>query len=448
MKKYFLVVTVLVTLISGIITGNEMYNTYWPSWRGPLLTGESPKGDPPTEWSEQKNIRWKISLPGKGMSTPVIWGNQIFLTTAVPTDKAGDPEKVDSIEKSQAGWMRRSGRSRASKFVNRFIVFSINRKDGKVIWQTTVKEELPHAGTHKDGSWASASCSTDGEYVIAFFGSYGLYCFDMKGSLVWEKDFGKMNIRMSFGEGSSPVLYGNAVIVNWDHEGQSFIVMLDKRTGKEVWKKDRNERTSWATPAIFNVNGREQIVVAATGKSRGYDLKTGDVIWELGGMTANVIPTPVYADGIVYLMSGFRGSAMQAVRLEKAKGNIENTEAVVWTSTKDAPYTPSSLLYKNTLYFLKGNKELLTCADALTGTIHYAKQKLEGMNGVYASPVAAKDRIYLAGRNGIVYVLKHGLQFEVIAKNMLDDRFDASPAVVERELYLRGLNSLYCISIK
>ena len=437
-------------LFHGILYGNEnnnVYNKNWPTWRGPLATGEALVGNPPVEWNENNNIRWKIPIPGKGLSTPVIWGDQIFITTAVSFGKIVNPEKVNGQTK-HAMWMRMSGVSKTTENIQQFIIYSISRKSGKILWEKIVREDFPHEGTHKDASWASNSCVTDGECVIASFGSYGLYCFDLQGTLIWNKDLGDMKIRNSFGEGSSPVLYQNNVIINWDHEGTSFITVLDKKTGNTIWKKQRDEVTSWSTPIVVEVNEKPQIIVSASGNSRGYDLASGKVIWKLSGLTKNVIPSPVYSNGMVYLMSGFRGNALQAINLNVAKGDLQESPAVVWTFDKNTPYTPSPLLYKGKLYFLRSNNEQLTCADAKTGKIYYTKQKLDGMKGVYASPVGAKGRVYIVGRNGVCYVIKPGPVYQVLAKNVLDDGFDASPAIVGNELFLRGLKYLYCIARK
>lgn len=213
-----------------------------------------------------------------------------------------------------------------------------------------------------------------------------------------------------------------------------------------LWKNKRNERTSWSTPIVVEVSGKPQIIINATDRTRGYDLKTGEIIWELGGMTVNVVPSPVYADGIVYVMSGFRGAALQAIDVEKARENIMGTEAVLWTHDSNTPYTPSPLLYKGYLYFLKVNKGELSCFDAMTGNPYYEAKDLENIKNVYASPVATQGRVYIAGRDGVTYVLKHGQDLEVLAVNTLEDGFDASPVIIGNDLYLRGRSHLYCIS--
>jgi outer membrane protein assembly factor BamB len=394
---------------------------FWPQWRGPLLTGAAPQGDPPVEWSEAKNVKWKVEIPGKGSSTPVIWGDTIFILTAVPAD-AGERAK------------------------QRFTVLAIGRKDGKMLWQRVVREEVPHEGTHATNTWASASALTDGQLVYAFFGSRGLYALDMKGNVKWEKDLGDMSIKMGFGEAASPALHGDRLVVNWDHEGESFIVALDKRTGKELWRTPRDEKTSWATPLVVETGGRAQVITSASGRVRSYDLATGELLWHATGMTANAIPTPVYADGLVFLTSGFRGNALLAVRLAEAKGDITNSPAIIWRYDRDTPYVPSPLLSGDQLYFLKSNSGVLSSFEAKTGKKLYGEQRLEGVPNVYASPLGVAGRIYVAGRDGGVAVVQQGPAFKQLAANQLDDGFDASPVVVDNELYLRGRKFLYRIS--
>jgi outer membrane protein assembly factor BamB len=241
-------------------------------------------------------------------------------------------------------------------------------------------------------------------------------------------------------------LAGDALIVNWDHEGDSFIVALDKRTGDELWRRQRDEITSWATPLIVEHEGRSQVIVNATGRVRGYDLATGDELWAAGGQTVNVIPSPVYGNGMVFVTSGFRGSALKAIRLAGATGDLTDSDAIVWSHDRDTPYVPSPLLYDGQLYFLKVNSGILTSVDAATGSVHYGPERLPGIDGVYASPVAADGRVYLVGRNGETVVLRHGPELEVLAQNRLDDDFSASPALVDGEIFLRGHRHLYSLA--
>lgn len=268
----------------------------------------------------------------------------------------------------------------------------------------------------------------------------------MMGNVKWEKDVGTMYKRNTFGEGSSPVLHGNTLVIVQDHEGDSFITALDKRTGDVLWKTDRNERTTWFSPIVVEQDGKSQVVTAGTNRVRSYDLKTGELLWEGDGLTANSIPSPVAADGFVYLMSGFRGSDLKAVHLAKAMGDISSSGAIVWEHGRDTPYVPSPLLYGDILYFLKSNDGILTAFNVKTGEAHYGPKRLQGVSGVYASIVGAADRVYITGRNGTVNVVQHGPEFTIIAENTLDDSFNASPAVVGSELYLRGGQYLYCIA--
>lgn len=408
----------------------------WPSWRGPLGTGAAPQGDPPTEWSETKNVKWKVALPGRGHATPVVWGERIFVTTAIPVAAAPAPPPAED---------GRMGRVQPAGAV-RFVVLALDRETGKVLWERTAREAVPHEGTHADGSWASASPLTDGELVFASFGSEGLYAYDLDGTLKWSKDLGDMATRNAFGEGSSPALAGDALIVNWDHEGEDFIVALDKKTGEERWRKGRDEPTSWSTPVVVEQGGRAQVIVAATNQTRSYDAATGELLWQLPGMTLNVIPTPVASDGLVYLISGFRGNMLQAVRLAEAKGDLAGTPAVAWTYDRDTPYVPSPVLAGGVLYFLKSNTGTLSALDAATGAVKYGPLRLAGIEGVYASPVAAAGRLYVVGREGATVVVKTGAEHEVLATNTLDDHFDASPVVAGDELLLRGSKHLYALA--
>ncbi len=416
---------------------------YWGRWRGPQATGVAPYGDPPVEWSESKNIRWKVEIPGEGHSTPIIWGDRVYVQAAIKTDKqpAGSKEKTEET-RQRPNWM---GGGRPTH-VHKFNILALDRGSGKVVWEHTAREELPHEGAHTRGSLASNSPVTDGEHLFAYFGSRGLYCLDMQGKQKWAKDFGDMRTRLSFGEGSSPVLYDDTIVVNWDHEDESFIVALDKNTGKQLWKVNRDESTSWATPIVVEHNGKPQVITSASKRVRGYDLATGNCLWECGGLTMNVIPSPVWADGVVYAMSGFRGKSLLAIRLGDAKGDITGSKAIVWKHNQGTPYVPSPLLYGDTLYFLDTNNAILSCLDAGGGKEHYSRQRLEGLKGVFASPVGAHDRVYVAGQNGATLVIKRSPKFQVLATNMLDDSFDASPAIVGREMYLRGHKYLYCIA--
>jgi outer membrane protein assembly factor BamB len=391
------------------------------------------------EWSESRNVAWKVTVPGRGSSTPVVWGDQVFLLTAIPEG----PEASTPTDGPGGG----RGRSETPSVPQRFTVVSFDRKDGKVRWQHTARIQVPHEGHHKDHGFASASPATDGKVLIASFGSFGLFAYDLQGKVLWEKDLGDMRTRNSFGEGSSPALHGSTAVVLWDHEGDDFIVALDTRDGRELWRQRREEPTGWSTPLIIEHGGKVQVVVNGTNKVRSYDLANGTLLWECAGQTANAIPTPVPDDGRVIVMSGFRGSALQVIRLG-GQGDLSGTDAIVWSRNKGTPYVPSPLLCGPRLYFLSGNTGILSILDAKSGRADVEMERLEGISGVYASPVAADGRVYVAGRDGTVVVLKDGPKVEVLATNRLDDGFDASPALVGDRLFLRGRGSLYCLQEK
>jgi len=429
---------------------------YWPQWRGPAATGVAPHGNPPVTWSESKNIRWKIEPPGIGHATPIVWGDRVYVQTAVKTDTKAKPEELAKRPPPPKPSGRRSRRGRGGRnwmgtvpptHIHKFILLAIDRRTGKTVWQRTLCEELPHERLHRDASQVSNSPVTDGQRIFAYFGSRGLYCLDMQGKVIWEKRLGKMRTRNSFGEGSSPALHDDTIVVNWDHEGQSFIVALDKETGKQRWKIDRDEQSSWATPLVVAVGGIPQVVTSATNRIRSYDLRTGKLVWQCGGMTINVIPSPVSGNGLVYAVSGYRGNALRAIRYADAKGDITDSDAVAWKyDGPGMPYAPSPLLYGDVLYSLDRNRSVLSCFDAKTGQKHYTRQRLEGMVGGYVSPVGASDRVYVLDRSGKTAVIKRGPKFELLASNAVDDRFTASPAVVGKEIYLRGRRYLYCIA--
>jgi outer membrane protein assembly factor BamB len=405
---------------------------FWPQWRGPLGTGAAPLADPPLTWSETNNVKWKTPIPGEGDSTPIVWGDRVFVLSAIATGK-----KIESPASPEA-----------TNEIYRWVVLCLDRAAGKVLWQKTAREEAPHEGHQPNNTYASASPVTDGTLLLAYFGSRGLHCYDFDGNLKWETNFGQMKTKMGFGEGASPALSGDTVVVNWDTEGDDFIVALDKQTGRELWRTPRDEATGWSTPLILDCNGQKQVVVNATKKARAYDLATGKEIWSCSGQTVNAIPSPVAADDIVYLTSGFRGSALQAIRLGRA-GDLSGSDAILWSHNRGTPYVSSPLLAGNFLYVLSGNDAILSCFDARSGEVYLDRQRLEAIHSVYASPVSAKDRVYILSREGACVVLTKGPKAGVLAVNKLDDdtgHTDASIALVEKEIFLRTPRNLYCIT--
>jgi outer membrane protein assembly factor BamB len=326
-------------------------------------------------------------------------------------------------------------------------VLCLDRKSGKLLWQRTAKVSVPHEGHHRAyGSFASNSPVTDGKYVYASFGSRGIYCYDFNGKLMWEKDPGvQMKIRLAFGEGTAPLLLGDRLILVFDHEAGSFIVALDKRNGKELWRAARDEGSSWSTPLAIDHEGRKQVIVTATRKVRSYDPENGKVLWEAAGLGANAIPVPVYQNGVVYVMSGYRDPRLMAIKLGK-EGDLTGSDSILWSQTRGLSYTTSPVLYDNKLYVATDNG-MISAFNATTGEPHFAQVRLPKSYNLKASPVGANGKLYLATEDGDVVVLRMGEKFEVIATNTLEDQvFIATPVIAGGELFLRGQNKLFCIS--
>ncbi len=410
----------------------------WHQWRGPEATGMSPNGDPPLRWDAKTNVKWKTAIPGRGASTPIVWGDQVFLLTAIDTGRAADPRDIPKPDPQS------DAKTKPPTTYHQFVVLAIDRRSGKIRWQQTAAEKVPHEGHHPTHSYAAASPMTDGQFLYVSFGSQGIYCYDLDGKQRWSRDLGRMRTCYGWGEGISPVVHGDALIVNWDQESGSYIVCLDARTGQTRWKAERDEPTSWATPLIVEHKGRTQVIVSATKRVRSYDLATGKVIWECGGQTLNVIPSPVCNQDTVFCMSGYRGAAAVAIPLD-ATGDLTDSQKVRWRYDRGTPYVPSPLLAGDRLYFTALNNALLTCLDAKTGKPLIDRERLPGQTSFYASPVGAKDRLYLVDRDGTTLVIKRGDQLEVLATNPLGEPVDASPAIVGKQLFLRGEKHLFCI---
>lgn len=430
----------LLAIVLSLAAGaNTTAQSNWPQWRGPLGTGEGPQATPPIRWSETENVRWKAELPGRGTGTPIVWGELIFLLAAESVDGRTDPKRVADDDRKPFQ------RKVTPEGERRFLVLALRRKDGSIAWRDVATQAVPHEAVHEDGGWSASSAVTDGEHVFASFGSRGLFAYDLSGERIWDKQLGEMQ-RNGFGEGSSPALHENTLVVQHDHEGPSFLVALDKRTGEELWRQPRDEPTSWGTPVIVPVNGRMQVLTNGSNRVRGYDLDNGKLLWESSGMTANTVASPVHAGGIAYFMSGFRGNAGLAIRLEGAHGDVTGKDPVVWSISRNTPYVPTPLLLEDQIYFLKANAGILSSVDRTNGASSLGPVRLGSISNAYASPVAAAGRVYIVGLDGETEVLKHGAEYEVLATNRLEDRFTASPALVEDELYLRGERFLYCLA--
>ena len=481
MKRLFRVVSTLLltVLFPWLLFGGEPTTDEqnWARWRGPYDNGMA-VGDAPIYWSDTENIKWKVDIPGKGHSSPVIWENKIFITTAIPTEPVpevsshfrpqgnrGVPPAAPRGERGQLNGgpgghgppggdpshMRKAGPGRgmslgeAGGIEHKFVVLCLDKNTGQFLWERTVNVAKPHEGYHaRYGSFASHSPITDGKRVYAYFGSRGVYAFDLEGNLVWEKDLGKMEKILQFGEGTAPVLHEDKLILKRDHQGDSFIVALDKRTGQELWRRPRDEITSWSAPLVVEHNGRKHVIVSATGKTRSYDFETGEVIWEAAGLGRNVIPNPVHQDDIVIVMSGFRNPNLLAIRLG-GQGDLTDSDAILWTNQRANSYTPSPVLHDNKLYFVTDNG-FMSCFNAKTGEPYYQQVRLPKPYRFKSSPVGANGKLYLSTEDGDVLVLKMGEEYEVIATNTLEGQsFISSPAIVSSEIFLRSETTLFCV---
>ncbi len=416
----------------------ELRSRNWHQWRGPEANGVSRTATPPTEWSEERNVRWKVAVDGRGSSTPIVWENRVFLLTAIDTGKV-DP----SLPRPEDQPKRVFGITYPNTEYE-FVVLCLDRASGEEFWRRTATRNIPHEGHHGDNDYASASPTTDGERLYCWFGSAGLFCYDLAGTRLWERNLGKAFMEASLGEGCSPVVHDGQVIVVRDQKGPSSIEVIDARTGDTRWRADREEPGAWATPLVVGHAGRTQVITSASNRVRSYDLDSGDVIWQCGGLTGNVIPSPVVEDGIVFCMSGYQGYALLALPIS-ASGDITDTDAIVWRKSRGTPYIPSPLLYDGWLYFLQSNRAILSCVDARTGESIVERTRLPDISNVYASPVGADGRVYVTGRDGTTLVLERARQLKVLATNELDDPINASAALAGGQLFLRGRKFLYCI---
>jgi outer membrane protein assembly factor BamB len=471
----------------------------WSNWRGPQFTGVAPDCNPPTVWSETQNIKWKVKLTGDGSDgSPIVWKDKIFFQTAVKTDKVVTPQKPEQTppvpaaqtpppaaapEKvsppAQGGQIpvahddddddhdqtpppagqpgqtppppgRPQGHGgmdiKTPTNIYQFNLVCMDRNTGKILWEKTACEALPHQGVHPDHGFASFTPVTDGKYIWANFGSRGLYCYDFDGKLVWKKDL--VNMKNKFGEAGSLALAGDAVIVVADNDTESWIFAFNKTTGDLLWKKQRDEKTSYGTPVVVKVNDQLQVVTVATNKTRSYNPKTGDILWECGSLLDNVIPTAVAGFNMLFCASGSRGSGiLRAVKLNHT-GVLTDADAFAWQTKDIIPHIPSPLLYGRRLYVYMGNPLRLSCYDAQTGKVLYDKQPFTQMKDAYASPIGAADKVYCVGREGTTCILKNADTFEIIATNKLDDAIDCTPAIVDNEIILKGKQFIYCIAEK
>jgi outer membrane protein assembly factor BamB len=423
----------LFTVMLALVAATASLSAAWPQWRGPFNTGMA-QGDAPLRWGDDRNVRWRLEIPGRGHSTPVVAGNRLFLTTAIPTGKV-----------TRAPGRTRAGGGADDGLEHRFEVLAVDRNTGKVVWQRTATVTTPHEGYHRlYGSYASNSPVTDGSRLFAFFGSRGLYAYDLEGTLLWQKDFGvQMRMDQAFGEGTPLALHDGRLLLHFDHLDTGFLVMLDPATGREIWRTKRSEPYNWAGPYVATHDGRRQIIMSGL-TVRGYDFETGSLLWEAEGLGENTIPQPVQHGDLVFAMSGHTVNNLMAIRLGRT-GRLAGTDAVAWSTPRGTSYTPSPLLHDGRLYVLT-DSGLFSSFDAATGKPYYQQARLPNPYNFKASPVGANGKIYLASEEGDVIVLGMGDRFEVLAVNTLANQsFIASPVIVDGDIYLRSQTHLFRI---
>ncbi|MFC2123632.1 PQQ-binding-like beta-propeller repeat protein [Bacteroidota bacterium] len=441
--KFF---TIAVGIILVMNSCSDNYN--WPQFRGPNANNISTETNLPTEWGNDKNISWKTKVPGKGWSSPIIWEDKVFITTAykdkeepVSTDTVSDPNDI-------------SARRTKPKVDHRFEIYCLNKNSGETIWKETVYLGKPGITTHKDNTYASETPVTDGKYLYVYFGMRGLFCYDLDGDKIWDKDIGIFKMQADWGTSSSPVLYKDLLIMQFDNEENSQVLALDKNTGEENWRTMRDEISTWSTPYIWENKERAELVTGGK-KTRSYNPETGELLWELDMRGGRDISSPTANKEMIYICNEERrdgGGTLFAVKAG-ASGNIsldsaENAnEWVVWTQPKSGIAMASPLLYKGYLYALERNRGVVNCFNAKTGEIVYRREKLEGAKSFWASPWAYNDMIFCLDDTGTTHVLQAGPDFKILASNKLDDKFWSSTAIAGGKLVFRGVEYVYGIGI-
>lgn len=386
-----------------------------------------------------KNVKYKVAVPGLGHASPIVWGKRIFITTAVNADP--------SEEDWQKGFPRVDKKPDASEVSWKVLCY--DRDSGKLLWERTAVSKKPIYGRHLKNSHASQTPVTDGKYVFAFFGDQGMYCYDFSGKLIWSRDLGSFKMRNNWGLGSSPVLYKDFVIQTCDQEvGKSFIIAMEKKTGKTAWKVDRDELSSWSTPFLYLEGARPELIVNATRAVRSYDPDNGKLLWECRGpATAITTPTPTAIQGLIIVSSGFIPEPVRPVTAFRpgSSGDITGkADAVAWRQTAAAPYIPSPIAYSDYVYVLL-DQGFIACYEAKTGKEVYGKTRIDVGAQFSASPVAVDGKIYCPSEDGDVFVIKAGPQYQLLTKNSIGESIMASPAVSDGKMFVRTIKHLYCI---
>lgn len=417
----------------------------WPSFRGTNASGVADGSRPPTTWNaeKQQNILWKTAIPGLSHASPIIWGNRVFVITAISSDAKASFNAKDR------------GIGLANDDVKHtWRIYCLDKRTGRILWEKTAYEGVPRAKRHVKATQANSTPATDGRYVVALFGSEGLDCYDLKGKLLWRQDLGVLNPGLwddptsSWGHASSPIIHRNLVIVQADGHKQSFIAAFNLKTGKQAWRVERGEITSWATPTIREAKDRTELIANGGRYIRGYDPLTGKELWRFSDNNTQVkMQAPLVANGLIYITGGYPpGRAMYAFK-PGAVGDIslkagqETNEFIAWRSSKGSPYTPTPIIYEDLLYTCADNG-VLSAYGAKTGTLVYQERLASSFS---ASPVAAGGKLYLASQDGEVFVVKAGRKYELLATNPMGQALMATPAISVGMLIVRAENYIYAI---
>jgi len=416
----------------------------WPQFRGPGSLGVSDEKNLPETWSPTQNVAWKTEIPGRGWSSPIVWGDRVFVTSVVNEGQTEPPKK---------GLYFGGDRPTPSKDIHHWMVYCLNLKTGKTLWEKEVHRGAPQNPLHIKNTYASETPVTDGERVYAYFGNVGLFCLSMKGKELWSQKWGSFKTRYGWGSAASPVLHKNRIFIVNDNDESSFVVALDKKTGKQVWRVERDEKSNWATPLVWENQKRTELVVPGTKKIRSYDL-AGKLLWELGGMSSIVIPTPFSRFDLLYVCSGYVGDKIRPVFAVRpgAVGDITPkddqtpNDFIAWYQRTAAPYNPSPLVYADNFYVLF-DFGFLTCHDAKTGREIYGKQRIntEGTSNFTASPWAYDGKIFCLSEDGDTFVIQAGSDYRLLGKNSLGEMCMSTPALAPKSLLIRTASKLYCI---
>ena len=415
----------------------------WPQFRGPQSSGVADDPQVPDTWSATRNVVWKGESPGSGWSSPVVWGDRIFLTSVISTVSPEAPKK---------GLYFGGNREAIPADEHRWMVYAVDWKTGKIAWVREVHRGVPASSHHLKNTYASETPVTDGERVYSYFGNLGLFVFDMDGKPVWSQPWGPFHTRYGWGTAASPVLYKDRIYVVNDNDDRSFLAALDKRTGKQIWRVERDEDSNWSTPYIWENDLRTEIITSGTRKVRAYDLD-GKLLWEFGGMSSIVIPTPFAQHGLLFLASGYVGDAVRPVYAVRAgaRGDISlkegeaSNEYIAWYQRQAGPYNPSPLVYGDYYYTLL-DRGIFTCHDAHTGREIYGKQRIDPEAAAFtASPWASNGKIFALSEDGDTFVIQAGSEFKVLGKNSLGEMCMATPAIARGSLIIRTATKLYRI---